>query len=213
MSECKWSNTLCLNAEEKCHICSSRDYYYVPDKRYKPKNFSSAAKKNKRRGSEYEYDNHIKNQDLFQGVTSRMTPNSGAGQIKGDEEISGIISILEELKQQDKKLSRGSKSFSVQKQWLDKLKSEALDAHKEFWYLKFSFGQETKETYVILEDDMVMSLVSTIIEDRKTAKKAERKIDIANKEKRLIELENLKLQAEIDLLKARLTEDKEQAGG
>jgi hypothetical protein len=95
-----------------------------------------------------------------------MTPNSGAAFVKGDEEISGIINIAEELKTSSTITSRGNKTISIQKLWLDKLRQESRESRKEFWYLKFAFGDHEKDWYAILDSDMIMSMVYTMLQDR-----------------------------------------------
>jgi hypothetical protein len=162
------------------------------------------AKVNDRAGSRFEYNNTKANQALLSGATSRQTPNSGAGQIKGDEEIRGIIKVMEELKEQNKNLKGGNKSFSLQKEWLLKLRREALAAGKEFWYLKGCFGVDDDTPFIVVEPDMIMSMVYTMVEDRKAKYAAEANADVAEKRRRVIEAENVKLLAEIDLLKAEI---------
>ena len=52
----------------------------------------------------------------------------------------------------------------------------------------------------------MQDMVATMVEDRKIAKQAQNKIDVANKKRILIEAENTKLRAEIDYLQARIKE-------
>ncbi len=47
-------------------------------------------------------------------------------------------------------------------------------------------------------------MVATITEDRKVAKEAKARIDLAEKKRVFTEAENLKLQSEIDMLKAEI---------
>jgi hypothetical protein len=122
---------------------------------------------------------------------------------------------MEELKQQNKQLANGNKSFSMQRAWLQKLKREAMAENKEFWYLKFSFGEDTLDTYITVEEEVIMSMVSTMISDRKDKKIAEQKSVVANNRIKLLEVEVAKLQAELDLIKSEKTlerlEDNEQS--
>ncbi|MED1125223.1 hypothetical protein [Bacillus atrophaeus] len=160
----------------------------------------------KRMGSSFEHKNHVTNENMLSDVSSRMTPNSGAGRVKGDEEIRGIINIMEELKTKVKEQAPGKQTFTIKKEWLEKLHREAMAVNKEFWYLKFSFHEYENDVYVIVEQDIIMSMVKTMVEDRKAVNEAKRKQDIAEKERRLKETENIALQAEIDLLKAKLSQ-------
>lgn len=202
MSSCEWGYTDCQNENNKCYLCFKEGQHYLGAKVKAPKK----AKQTKRAGSLFEAKNSNLNNDILVGSTP--TPNSGAGTIKGDEKIKGYIRITEELKEQNTTTSKGKKTFTIHKEWLEKLRRESIAEHQEFWYLKFVFGQEdvihTNDYYVILESDVLMSMVKTLWEDRKIAKKADSKIDVAIKRKDLVEAENVKLKAEIDLLKAEL---------
>lgn len=204
---CDWGRTDCKNEDTKCHLCTAPDYHY--ESKYKKKQSMAKAKVTKRQGSLFEARNHVNNHDLLTDVSSRMTPNSGAGKVKGDEEIRGIINIMEELKTHQKKnegRQPGKESFTIQKNWLIKLNKEAKEANKEFWYLKFAFKDEDHDHYVVVESDTIMSMVKTMVEDRRVAKGAEYKISIAEKKAMLKEAESVKLFAENELLKARIKE-------
>ena len=56
-----------------------------------------------------------------------------------------------------------------------------------------------------------MSMVKTIVEDRRAAKKAQSQIDIANKKAMLAEAESAKLYAENELLKSQIKLLKQQS--
>jgi hypothetical protein len=205
MDHCEWGHDDCKNLGEKCYLCVTRDYHYDPVVSRRPKPLAKRQQRaDKRMGSHFEYKNHVRNSNILSDVSSRMTPNSGAGSVKGDEEITGIINIMEELKTKVKEQAPGKQSFTIKREWLEKLHREALAANKEFWYLKFSFHEYDQDVYVIVEQDIIMSMVKTMVEDRKAVREAELKQEIAEKERRLYEAENIKLQAEIDLLKAKL---------
>lgn len=193
-----------MNVGEKCHLCSTKGLHYKPPKEVKRGLNKTAPKITKRGGSVFEYNNNKANNNLLSGVTSRQTPNSGAGHVKGDEQISGIINIMEELKEQNKLTSRGEKTFTIQKEWLEKLKREAIAENKEFWYLKFIFSGADKDVYCILDSDMVMSMVYTMVEDRKSKQKAELSLDVINKENELLKAKLLTAEKENDLLKAKI---------
>lgn len=206
---CEYGYTDCINQDIKCSTCFINGQNYEP---IKVKRKTTLAKKrqkqDKRSGSRFEYVNHKNNSNLLKDdVLSSMTLNSGAAlHQKGDEQISGIINIMEELKTQMPDRAKGTKTFTIKREWLDKLNKEAKMENKEFWYLKFSFSEDeanhsSSNIFVITEQDIIMSMVKTMVEDRKKAKKAQIQIDIANKKAALIEAENIRLKAEIDLLK------------
>lgn len=202
---CEWGREDCKNEDIKCHLCSTPDYHYQSKIKSKPKPMAARqAKVNDRKGSGFEYRNTNSNKELLMGATSRQTPNSGAGQIKGDEEIRGIIKVMEELKEQNKTTSRGEKTFTIQKEWLLKLRREAQAAGKEFWYLKYVFSGDDRDVFVTVDADLIMSMVYTMVEDRKAKYKAEADLDVAEKRRRVVEAENVTLHAEIELLKAEI---------
>ena len=178
---------------QKCTLCFQQAYY-VPVKQKTKKTYT--GKNSNRIGARFEKENHAANQKLL--ASSNLTPNSGAGKIKGDEQISGIIHVMEELKTKVKpKLARGSETFTIHKEWLEKLDREARVENKEFWYLKFRFNEAESDTYIVLNQDIIMSMIKTMAEDRKKARLAQDQIDLANAKANLIDAENTKLRAEL----------------
>ena len=140
--ECQWGHDDCKFLGEKCYLCSSDSFHYKPVKlRRKNKLNRVQQKQDGRIGSGFEYKNHKANEAvLADSVVTRMTLNSGATVLeKGDEQIRGIINVMEELKTRTVEQTPGKKTFTVQKKWLDKLHAEALKEQMEFWYLKFCF--------------------------------------------------------------------------
>jgi hypothetical protein len=210
---CKWGKESCKNEDIKCHLCTSPEYHFVSS--IKKKEPIIKAKITKRQGAKFEANNHIFNQETLSDVSSRMTPNSGAGKVKGDEEIRGIINIMEELKTHEKRNEGrlpGKESFTLQKAWLDKLETEAKEANKEFWYLKFAFKNEDLNHYVVVSAKMIMDMVKTMVEDRRRAKQVDYLIDIERKKAMLKEAEAATLFAENELLKAQIKELKFKIG-
>lgn len=204
---CQWEHYDCKNSETKCHLCFVKDQFYVSTTKVK---MPKKAVPSKRKGAIFEANNSNLNNEILLG-RSANTPNSGAGQIKGDERIMGLIEIMEELKEDNGTTSKGQKTFTMHKAWLEKLEKEAKKENKEFYYLKFCFGTEDAKQnkyYVAIDGMQLMSMVKTIWEDRKVAKLAQSKIDVSEKRSRLYEVENAKLRAEIDLLKAEIAQMK-----
>lgn len=204
---CDWGRSDCKNEGMKCYLCNAPDYHYDP--KFKKKQTVAKKKVTGRQGALFEARNHVNNHDLLNDVSSRMTPNSGAGRVKGDEEIRGIINIMEELKTHQKKnegRQPGKETFTIQRAWLEKLNREAKEANKEFWYLKFAFKDQDLDHYIVVEADTIMSMVKTMVEDRRAAKYANSKIEVAEKRARVCEAESALLFAENELLKARIKE-------
>ena len=185
---------------QKCTLCF-RNAYYVPVKQKPRKKY--VGKNSNRMGAKFEKENHEANQKLL--ASSNQTPNSGAGKIKGDEQISGIIHVMEELKTKVKpKIARGSQTFTIHKDWLDKLTKEAQAENKEIWYLKFRFNETEEDTYVVVDQNIIMSMIKTMTEDRKKARLAQGEVDLAKAKAELLDAENTKLRAEIRLRETEL---------
>lgn len=204
---CKWGYEGCKNLDMKCYLCSADGFHF--DSKIKKRTQTASLSKHSggRPGTGFEIKSHVRNVDMVNDVSSRMTPNSGAGKVKGDEEIRGIINIMEELKQQNKLLSRGDKSFSIKRSWLEKLEKEGREANKEFWYLRISYGEEDPKSYVVIDEEMLDSMVYTIIDDRRKHNEIKTKINVIEKREEFHRADNLKLEKEIDYLKALLVQN------
>ena len=207
MSECKWGYKDCKFIDDKCYLCSNEGYYYSPIKKVKStfKN-KNKAKITKRMGAIFEYNNHVNNNEALIS-SSVMTPNSGAGRIKGDEEIKGLLNIMEELKTcetRNEGRQPGTENFTIKKSWLTKLNKEAKKAEKEFWYLKFAFKNTDNEYFIVIDSNVILDMIVTISKDREIAKLAESKINVAEKRARYEQAESAKLYAENELLKAEI---------
>lgn len=203
---CEWGHDDCLFEAKKCDLCFTVDQCY----KAKPvKSFTGLAKHAQRadgrQGSNFEFNNHKRNNKVLSDAVSGMTLNSGATVIaKGDEQILGSIRIMEELKTKTSVQAPGKKTFTIRKDWLDKLHREAIAENMEFWYLKFSFYEADQDVYAIVEQDVIMSMVKTMVEDRRSIEKERSRADIENKRRELTESKLLTAQAEINLLKAKL---------
>lgn len=207
---CKWGYDECQTDRSKCILCVTDGLNYKePKKRYRPK--MNSQKADGRQGSNFEYANHKRNEEML--AKSRMTINSGAtAKEKGDEQISGIISIMEELKTQEPERGKGCKSFAVKRLWLDKLHREALQENKEFWYLKFAFNEdegasvsnEAGNVFVVVEQDVIMSMVQTMVMDRQKAELCDARVNMYQKKSVASEAENVFLKAKVEELQAKL---------
>lgn len=194
----------CRHEGEKCDLCFNGFHYEAKRRRKQYGLRKTANKQDGRMGSSFEFSNHQKIENTLNGTTTRMTPNSGAGRIKGDQEISGLVSVMEELKTKVSEQAPGKQTFTIQKKWLEKLHREASAVNKEMWYLKFSFHETENEDYVIVEADQILSMVYTLSEDRKKAIAAQRRIDTAERRADLEEAKNVVAAAKIAYLEALL---------
>jgi hypothetical protein len=58
--------------------------------------------------------------------------------------------------------------------------------------------------YVVADNQVFQDMVATLVADRKIAAEADKKINLANKQKRATEAKNTELQATIDYLRAQI---------
>lgn len=197
-TQCIKNGCLCDNFPNKCNLCIDMSFF-LP-KKVVHKTEMRRQKKSSRMGAKFEEQNHSLN-TMILNTSSSMTPNSGAGKIKGDEQISGIINIMEELKTAVvPKLSKGSLSFTIKKEWLEKLDREANEENKEFWYLKFRFLESDNKTYVIVDQDIIMSMISTMVNDRMKAKLSIAEIEMLTAKYRLLQTQIIAKENEITAL-------------
>ena len=74
----------------------------------------------------------------------------------------------------------------------------------EFWWLTFSFKDTDNQLYTVIDDQQMQDMIATLVEDRRIAKEADSKVDLANKLRKIAEAKNTELEATIDRLKAEL---------
>ena len=217
MSEsCKYGYDDCLNDRSKCLFCSNGMSYKEPKKRTPIR--KPTQKADKRMGSGFEKANHDRNVEI---LSSRMTINSGATtKEKGDENVViGAYRLMEELKTQEPERARGCKSFSIKREWLNKLHTEALKKNQDFWHLKFAFNEDEAATitraerfsegnpagnvFVILEQDTVMAWVQVLAQDEIKVAEIDDRMRFLNKKNQALEAENVALKAKVDELEAK----------
>ena len=164
---------VCLNNS----ICMDCD----GESKYKPER-KEFTKPEKKRGGQKTEKKVIKrtNDAIKDGVKRafernkmRLTPNSGAGSIKGDS-ISG--DLMQEMKERNHELKGGNKSLSVQKSWLEKLRKEAYSAGKDYYILPFTFGEDEEDVYCIVDYDIAMRMYNDIVFLKTDVKRLEEEI-------------------------------------
>ena len=201
--ECPFGHNDCCNTEQ-CHLCLTGNKYKAPKKKSSglSKNYNKTTK---RMGAISETITQKANQATIDNVvSSRITTNSGAGSEKGDAWITGLVEIAQEVKTQLPTRAKGCKSFTIQKEWLEKLDRESQEAFKEFWWLVFSFKEDDEQLYVVADNKIFQDMIANLVADRKTAKEAQSKIDLANKHRRLVDTKNTEFQATIDRMQAEI---------
>ena len=183
----------------RCNLCDG-SMFFEPIKKKAPVRLRT-QKKSKRMGAKFEEENHEQNMAIVGRDSCFLTPNSGAGNLyKGDEWINGFCSVMQELKTNVKpKVSRGSKSYTVKRQELEKVKREGDEANIEFYYLKFRFLESDSETYSIISDEIMNSIIATLNEDRK-------KVALTDSTINYFKAKYLRIEAEKSLLEAKVRE-------
>lgn len=183
----------------RCNLCDG-SMFFEPIKKKAPVRLRT-QKKSKRMGAKFEEENHEQNMAIVGRDSCFLTPNSGAGNLyKGDEWINGFCSVMQELKTNVKpKVSRGSKSYTVKRQELEKVKREGDEANIEFYYLKFRFLESDAETYSIISDEIMNSIIATLNEDRK-------KVALTDSTINYFKAKYLRIEAEKSLLEAKVRE-------
>lgn len=197
---CQYGYDNCSNEDIKCHLCIDALHYNA--KKCKRAGFSHniKVKQTKRMGSIQEVKTYNQTKDAVQG-----TPNSGAGRIKGDLQISNMAMIeckTTTLKNVNRK--PGKESFSIQRKWLDKLRHEAKEVAKEFWYLVFSFKDIDEQQYVVCDLEVINSMIATMKHDREELNKFSSIVDVHKKKSCYYEAKNTELIAENEYLKAQI---------
>ena len=192
--DCKFCDT------DKCLMCVNYSKY-TPEKKKQYGIKKNLNKTSNRMGSKAEMINHESNKAT---IDANMTPNSGAGKVKGDEQIRGLVNIMQEVKTQEVVRAKGHTQFTIKREWLDKLEQEAPAENMDFWYLVFSFKNTDTQQYVVIDKAQMNDMIATMVDDRKTAKSANARIAVAEKNRIATETENLALRAKIDALQAEI---------
>ena len=199
---CEFGYEDCKNEGIRCDLCFNAMHYVAKQVKSSGLRKRNNAKPTKRMGEVFERNNHKSVSNNINSVMTDMTPNSGAGKVKGDQQITGMIRIMEELKTQDPNRARGHSQFTIKREWLDKLDREAPVENMEFWYLKFAFKDTDDQSYTVIDTAQMNDMVATLVHDRKKANEADAKIKVADTRRVLAEAESSKLFAEVQYLKA-----------
>lgn len=199
---CEYGYTDCSNVDLKCYLCINRLHYQPIKTKKFGLNKSIKVKESKRQGSINEVKTYNQIKNAVEG-----TPNSGAGSIKGDLQIGSMAMIeCKTTTVKNKDRMPGKESFSIQRGHLEKLEKEAKEARKEFHFLVFSFKENDDKLYVVSSLDEYNSMIATMKHDRLELTKSNNVINIHKTRTALVEAENIKFRAEIEHLKAIITE-------
>lgn len=208
MMNCEWGHEDCINQNDKCLLCIIDSQYYKPFIR-KNTGFKKTlkVKESSRQGSISEVKAFNQLSQTIDAPSVQGTPNSGAGKIKGDMQIVGLVNAMLEMKttvNKNAKKAPGKESFTIKREWLDKLKREAKEANKEIFSLVFSFKEFDDQFYTVMEMEHLADIIATMKHDRLALKNSENQIDVYKKKATLIDAENTKLRAQIEYLEAKI---------
>lgn len=76
----------------------------------------------------------------------RVQPGSGCGKFSKSDVRSGDFLV------ECKTAMTTKQAFSIKKDWLEKLRAEALMNHKSMYALAFNFGAEAEHNYFVLDE-------------------------------------------------------------
>lgn len=160
----------CINSD-LCNICINKSMY-------KEKKRAAQTKTNKdtRRKEGGQFEDHVVNMynsvnrdgnrtDIHRGSQARNIKGSGSVWFKpGDAKT---LNALFEAKLRGSKTSKGVKTISINKDWLDKARREAYEVHGvDYWFLTFGF-KDSDEIYAVTDFDLIANLLQTIEELQK----------------------------------------------
>lgn len=192
---CQWKYEDCkFEGTTKCDNCFTEGLLYKEKPNKKRNTLARHQQKaDKRMGSQFEYANHKRNESRMKEATSSMTLNSGATVFeKADEHIGGYVKVAEELKTQMPERARGTKTFTIQRKWLDKLNSESKKEGQDFWYLKFAFSETegmnpAGNVFVVAEEKVFMDMVASMQQDRAAAALCGKRIEVMSRQKDMVQ--------------------------
>lgn len=97
---------------------------------------------------------------VSRAIDGRRTINSGASLFQGGDVVTKTFCIECKTQMEEKK------SFSVKREWIDKIKEEAFASDKDNWAIAFNFGGENQsENYYIVDEKLFKKLVRGEDED------------------------------------------------
>lgn len=163
MSECQYilrckNNTKCY----RCNNCNllklPKGYDNTPKSSFKRIDRKKANADNSWEDLEQTMVDKLKSIPTTEEI--RRSRASGALWFEKSDVLHPIVN-LECKERKGNELKSGTKSISIQKLWLDKATSEALDRNRVM-ALPFRFKGDDKE-YIIMNSDDIISLINTVM--------------------------------------------------
>lgn len=104
------------------------------------------------------YYSNKQEKKIAKTVNGKVQSNSGAtlfdkGDIKTENWLFEAKTCMKE-----------QESFSIKKEWLEKLKQESFAMNKEFYSLVFNFGTQNDENFYILNEKVFKQILNLLYE-------------------------------------------------
>lgn len=172
MHKCSDENhNLCEN-NTLCHLCDGKRLFKRPkwmdradkqkerEAKKREQTFLKPKKEKEGMGFEKRVAKRYNKKVTQTHTSARRRPNSGAiWSMPGD--IVTEEGFLFECKERGSVTSRGEKTISIHKDWLDKVTDEAISSKKKYWALPFGF-KESDEVYIIKDYNTELEMIQTI---------------------------------------------------
>ena len=213
---CQWGAKDCkFEGKEQCQFCITDKLKYKQKDIKQPRKMRYHSNKaDNRQGSEFEHNTQKTIAQHIKETEANMTLNSGATkQEKGDILIKGYLNVMIECKTQLPVRSRGINQFTIKREWLEKIARESEERDQDLWTLVFSFSEQEYQSYAIMDKEMFIEMITTMISDRKRADLAslqskldQQKVETKDKEISYLRSKIQELEIENDILKKSLSE-------
>lgn len=144
------NRNICRNAENRCFVCDGERQF--KPKKYLNKNQLRSTPSKKKKGMGFEEDVAQK----YNKYMAQRQPLSGG--IMGFEgDIKTVITLME-CKERDKETSRGEKTISLKKKWLEQIESESKK-HDKLPVLPFRYKSSPNDIYMAMDYDYLLDLL------------------------------------------------------
>lgn len=154
----------CRNYPKSCFKCFDFKQY-KPLKERKTLQPKSKTKKEKKAGMDFEkkgvqkYNQAIRiGKDMAHQQIASGAFHFALGDMITEEELTAALAEFKERGGLD---SRGEKQLTIKKEWIEKIKEEAKQMGKAFYFLPIRFKNDPID-YVVLEYDMFLSYIQII---------------------------------------------------
>jgi hypothetical protein len=155
----------CANVNKSCFKCFNYSMYKPPKEVRQGLRQKSLNKKEVKEGMDFENRGTRKYNQAIKGAkdVARRQIASGAlahalGDMITEEELTASLSEFKERGSTD---AKGQKQITIKREWLEKLKWEASQMGKDYYFLPFTFkGSDTD--YVAMDFDILLSYIQMI---------------------------------------------------